>query len=33
MAIVNSLDVSHELLSKRADINSGRTIGYMIHDL
>jgi hypothetical protein len=33
LMIVNSLDLSHELLSKRTDINSGRTISYMVTEL
>ncbi|PVF98200.1 cytochrome P450 [Serendipita vermifera] len=33
MLLVNRLEVAHELLSKRANINSGRTVGYMVNDL
>ncbi|KAG8761722.1 hypothetical protein FRC14_000106 [Serendipita sp. 396] len=29
MAIINSYDIAQELLSKRANINSGRKVGYM----
>ncbi|PVF98743.1 cytochrome P450 [Serendipita vermifera] len=32
-AVVNSYDVAYELLSKRPNTTSGRTTGYMVHDL
>jgi hypothetical protein len=33
LMIVNNLNMAHQLLSKGATINSGRTVGYMLYDL